>query len=190
MFHPHNMPRSKPMPRRAPRLIVVALASAVACVAVAACGSSTPTKKLNNATIASSIARSILVEHHLGTKVTCPANVAEQQGTNFNCYAKLDVGRYRVPVTQVNSRGDVKWHTTQPITVLNIVRVERAIASSIKKQRKVRAKVRCPKQVLQAAGLKFTCIATTRGGKKVHAGRYPFRVTETDSAGHVTYIAG
>ena len=170
--------------------MAVGLISALACMAVAACGSSSPTKKLDNITIERSIARSILSEHHLSTLVSCPANVAEQQGSKFNCYARLGVGRYRVPVTQVNNRGNVKWHTTQPITLLNIVRVERAIASSIKKQRKVRATVRCPKQVLQAASLKFTCIATTRGGRKVHAGRYPFRVTETDSTGHVTYIAG
>lgn len=189
MLCAYGVNRSRRFTRRTARLIGAALLSAVVCLAVAACGSSAP-KKINRIALERSIARSILVQHHLSTKVSCPANVSELSGGHFSCYALLQVGRYRVPVTQVNGRGDVSWHARQPIVLLNIVRVKKAIETSIVKQRKVRAKVTCPAQVLQAAGLRFTCLATTHGGRKVRAGSYPFRVTETDGAGHVAYIEG
>ena len=182
--------RSERPMRRGTRLIGVGLLCAISSLAVVACGSSTPPKKIDTAAIERSIERSILAEHHLSTKVVCPKNVTEQQGHAFNCYALLHVGRYRVPVTQVDGHGDVKWHTTRSITLLNTARVEHAIATSITQQRKVTATVTCPTQVLQAAGLKFTCVAVTHGGHSVAAGRYPFKVTETDDAGHVTYIEG
>lgn len=173
---------------RGARLAGAAVITVLAGVAIAGCGSSS--HKLNRVALERSIARSILAEHHISTKVLCPANVTEHKGGHFKCYAFLEVGRYTVPVTQVDSHGNVRWHSQQPITLLSTVKVEHAIASSIKKQRKVKAKVSCPAQVLQAAGLRFTCVATTRGSKKVAAGRYPFKVTETNSAGNVTYIEG
>ena len=176
--------------RRVARLTGAGLFGVVVGLTVVACGSSTPPKTIDSVALERSIARSILAEHHLNTKVTCPAKVIQQRGHTFNCYALLEVGRYRVPVTQVNGHGDVKWHTSQPITLLNTPRVEQAIASSINKQRKVTAEVTCPSQVLQAEGVTFTCMAVTQGGQKVPAGRYPFKVTQTDGAGHVTYIEG
>jgi hypothetical protein len=190
MLCAYGRSRSRRCTRRAARRIGAGLAGAVVCVAIAACGSSAPTKKIDTAALERSIAKSILVEHHLSTKVSCPAKVSEQKGANFNCYALLQVGRYRVPVTQVNGHGGVSWHARQPIVLLNIGRVKQAIEASIVKQRKVRAKVRCPGRVLQARGIRFTCVATTHGGTKVHAGSYPFRVTETNGAGRVAYIEG
>jgi Domain of unknown function (DUF4333) len=190
MFCADGLSRPLRPRRRGTRLGVAGVFGVVASLAVVACGSSSPPKTIDSVALERSIARSILAEHHLNTKVTCPANVAQQKGHTFNCYALLQVGRYRVPVTQVNGHGDVRWHTSQPITLLDTPRVEQAIASSINKQRKVTAKVTCPAQVLQAAGVTFTCTAVTQGGAKVPAGRYPFKVTQTDGAGHVTYIEG
>ena len=60
--------------------------------------------------------------------------------------------------------------------------VQRAIERSILQQRRLRASVTCPSQVLQRAGITFTCEAAV-GGR-----RYPFSVTEVDNGGHVHYV--
>lgn len=66
--------------------------------------------------------------------------------------------------------------------ILNTERVERAIEASITAQRGLRAHVTCPSGVHQKKGLVFNCTATTvRGVNNV-------RVTETDGAGHVSYV--
>jgi hypothetical protein len=61
------------------------------------------------------------------------------------------------------------------------VAVERAIATSILKQRHMYALVSCPAGIPQQKGRKFTCEA------KLTVGTYPMYVTETDGNGHVRY---
>jgi hypothetical protein len=69
-----------------------------------------------------------------------------------------------------------------PKVILNTERVERAIEASIKTQRHLTAAVTCPVPIVQKKGNNFTCFATVNGK------RYPFRVTQTDDKGHVTYV--
>jgi hypothetical protein len=66
-------------------------------------------------------------------------------------------------------------------TTLDSVRVERAIADSILRERNLRTTVSCPTRVPQKSGHAFTCQA------RLDVGIYPIAVTETNGAGHVRY---
>jgi Domain of unknown function (DUF4333) len=59
--------------------------------------------------------------------------------------------------------------------------IERAIASSILRQHRLRTTVECPTDVSRRVGATFTCVAD------LDVGSYPVAVTETNSAGHVRY---
>jgi hypothetical protein len=67
-------------------------------------------------------------------------------------------------------------------TVLNTEQVERAIEKSIKEQRHLNSTVTCPVNIEQKKGTDFSCFAMVKGK------RFEFRVTQTDDAGHVTYL--
>jgi hypothetical protein len=163
---------------------LVGLATALlAAMCVSACGSSTPT--LNTARVERAVARSILRERGLRTTVVCPSRVPRKAGHVFTCTARLDVGSYPVTVAETNASGDVRYEDRRPLVVLDIAKVEHAIAASISRQRGLRASVTCPAEVLQQAGIVFDCAATIsgEGGR-----RYPFVVTEVDGDGHVRYV--
>ena len=179
---------AQPAVARTIRVAVTAASAGLACAAIAACGASTLAKTIAVVPLERSIARSVLTQQHVNVKVSCPPGVREKAGGTFSCYALLQVGRYRITVSQVDGRGDLRWHARQPLTLLNTLEVERRIALSIRAQRKVAAKVTCPTQVLQAAGVRFTCTAKTPGSRTVKAGSYPFEVTEVNNSGYVTYI--
>ncbi len=109
----------------------------------------------------------------------------------FQCNAGFDVGSYAVPVTETNGTGHVHWSTRAPVHLLKVKNVSAAIRRSVLTQRGVNSTVSCPARVLQQAGLAFTCKAVVRSGTaKVKAGSYPFKVTQADDAGHVTYVQG
>jgi len=161
------------------RLLVPAL---VAGVAIAACGSSEP--KLDTARVENAVAASILAQRGLHTTVTCPSEVAIKTGASFTCNAKLDVGTYPVTVVITNSKGHVRYENRAPLVALNTEKVEHAIAASIAAQRHLTATVACPPEVLQKAGITFTCTATVSGSSK----RYPFEVTQVGNNGRVKYV--
>jgi hypothetical protein len=71
--------------------------------------------------------------------------------------------------------------STTPL--LDTEHVQAAIAASIKAQRKVAADVTCPRVVPQVKGVLFRCHASSAIGKAT------FVVTQTDAAGHVTYVS-
>jgi hypothetical protein len=98
--------------------------------------------------------------------------------------ARLDVGSYPVAVTETNGRGHVRYEDVHPLIALDIANVESAIAKSIARQRHLRASVTCPAEVLQDAGVVFTCTATVRSTAR----RYAFAVTEANNKGHVRYV--
>jgi hypothetical protein len=152
---------------------------ALAGLSIAGCGSSTPT--LNTAPIAHAIGQSILAQRNITTTVHCPATVPRRAGVEFSCTARLEVGSYPVSVRETNANGRVRYGNAAPLVVLNIKKVERAIAGSILSQRHLRAVVTCPAEVIQQAGVTFTCAATANGA------RYPFAVTETNGHGQVRY---
>lgn len=72
--------------------------------------------------------------------------------------------------------------SSPPKKVLNTEEVERAIERSIKEQRKIDASVTCPVNIEQKKGNDFACFADVNGK------RSEFRVKQTDSDGHVTYV--
>jgi hypothetical protein len=148
-------------------------------VLLAGCGSSSST--LATAPVENAISGSILRLHNIRTTVHCPSNVQRKAGVAFTCAANVEVGSYPIYVTETNSSGRVRFGNTAPLVILNIAKVQRAIESSILSQRHLKSAVVCPAQVLQQAGLTFTCTATVNGKG------YPFAVSETNSAGHVRY---
>lgn len=152
-------------------------------VGLAACGGSSGTK-LDTGRVQAAVAASILAQRGLHTTVTCPSDVPVKTGNTFTCNAKLDVGNYPVTVIITNSKGHVRYENRAPLIALNVKKVEDAIAASIALQRHLAAKVTCPKEVLQKAGVVFTCTAVVKGTSK----RSPFVVTQIDNNGRVRYV--
>jgi hypothetical protein len=78
------------------------------------------------------------------------------------------------------------------IGALDTRRVARSIERTIWVQKRFRARVQCPDDVIQAKGNTFTCWAT--GTVRRRASRVPFRtpfsVRQTDSAGDVSFTSG
>jgi hypothetical protein len=144
------------------------------------CGSSTPT--LSTVTEERAIAASIQTQHHLHATVHCPSKPPRQAGFTFTCTAMFDIGTYPVTVTETNGRGHVRYQDQDPLVTLDIAKVEQSITQSIRSQRRLSATVTCPAEVLQKAGIVFTCTATVSGRG------YPFAVTEVDDHGHVRYV--
>jgi hypothetical protein len=159
------------------RLVAVAALT----MALAGCGS--PAPALDTTAVEHAIASSILAQHRLNAEVDCPSDVERKAGVTFACTAKLDVGTYPVVVTEINNRGGVRYENRSRLAVLDVAKVRRAIGSSILDQRRLHSTVTCPLEVIQQAGVHFTCTATVAGR------RYPVAVTELDSAGHVRYVA-
>jgi hypothetical protein len=164
-------------PRRWPLRLVVSLLLASG---ISACGSST--QMLNIAAVERAVAQSILTERQIYAMVGCPARVPQRAGLVFTCTAALTVGSYPVTVREIDGKGHVRYANSAPLVILNISGVEHAIKRSIHVQRHLDAKVSCPAEVLQKAGIVFTCTATV-GGRG-----YPFTVTEIDGNGHVRYV--
>jgi Domain of unknown function (DUF4333) len=163
--------------------MLAALALAVlTSVGVCACGSGSHLLKV--AEIERAVQRTIATERGLRANVTCPARVPQRRGDVFTCTATLDVGSYPVSVTQTNASGRVRYDSQQPLIALNVAKVERAITTSIARQRGLAANVRCPPEVLQRAGIRFSCVAITAA--RDHP--YPFVVTEVDDSGRVRYV--
>jgi hypothetical protein len=156
-------------------------AAVLATGSLAGCGSSATT--LDSVRVERAIADSILHERNLYATVACPSKVPQQAGHKFTCTAHLDVGTYPIAVTETNGSGHVRYENQRPLVVLDTAHVRRAIRASILHQRRLRSTVRCPAEVLQQAGLSFTCTASVNGRS------YPVTVSELDSAGHVRYVA-
>jgi len=163
----------------ASRLLALALAGGIA---LTACGSSE--SKLDTARVERAVAASILAQRGLRTTVNCPSDVPIKTGYTFTCNANLDVGSYPVTVVVTNSKGHVRYENHAPLIALNTEKVEHAIAASIASQRHLKATVKCPEEVLQKAGVTFTCTAVVKGNPK----QYPFVVTQVDNHGRVKYV--
>lgn len=114
--------------------------------------------------------------------VHCPPKLPREAGLVFTCTAKLTVGSYPVSVNETNGSGHLRYENRAPLVILNSKKVEAAIRQSILRQRYLSATVGCPTEVLQEAGITFTCLATIR------AKSYPFTVTEVDGNGRVRYL--
>lgn len=160
----------------------------LAMTCLAACGSSVASRlsqsTLSVARVERAIASSALDERGVHVAVACPSDVPRKAAYAFTCMARLSAGSYPVTVTETNGQGHVRYEGTKPLVALNIAKVEQAITASVAKQRRLRASVSCPAEVLQQAGLVFDCTATIAG----RPGEYRFAVTETDGRGRVAYV--
>lgn len=164
-----------------PTGLATAAAALLAAICVSGCGSGA--KYLDGEKVERAIATSVLRERGLYTTVACPSKIAQLAGHTFTCSARLTVGSYPVSVTEVGGDGHVRYRDQRPLVVLDIAKVQRAIEASVRDQRRVRATVACPSEVLQQAGVTFRCTAAVD-----HARSYPFVVTEVDGAGHLRYL--
>jgi Domain of unknown function (DUF4333) len=185
--HAHR-PRVCPIEPSCPRppgLATAVVVSILLAASLAGCGKTEPTRKteatLNTVTVERAIASSILAQRHLHARVSCPSETPRKAGLLFTCTASLDVGTYRVSATEINGAGRVRYQNKAPLVVLDIAKVERAIEQSIRSQRHLPSTVTCPAEVIQRAGIAFTCKASV-GGRS-----YPFAVREVDGDGHVRY---
>jgi hypothetical protein len=162
---------------------VLGLAAAIpVALSLVGCGSSAP--RLNTVTVERAIATSIATQRHLHATVRCPPQVQRKAGVTFTCTANLNVGTYPVLVTETNGGGHVRYQNQAPLVVLNMTEVEQGITRSVRSQRGLSSTVTCPAEVLQRAGIAFTCTVTVNGHD------YPFAVTEVDGKGHVRYVEG
>jgi hypothetical protein len=167
--------------RRALRVrALAAVQAAFAAGALGACGSSSPT--LSTEHVQRTIAAAILAQRAIHATVTCPLRVSRTVGTRFACVAHLQVGSYPLAATVTSASGQVRYGSAAPLVIIDIARVRAAIARSVAAQRHLHVTVRCPAEVLQQAGVKFTCAATASGRS------YPFEVVQTDGRGHVRYV--
>lgn len=170
--------------RRPPGLAAVVVTIFLAASFVG-CGKTEPTQKtqatLNTVTVERAIASSILAQRHLHTTVSCPSDTPRKAGLRFTCTASLEVGTYRVSAREINGAGRVRYQNKAPLVVLDIAKAKRAIEQSIRSQRHLPSTVSCPAEVIQRAGIAFTCTATVNGRS------YPFAVSEVDGSGRIRY---
>lgn len=152
-------------------------------IVLGGCGSSSAPSLATDG-IAKAIASTIHEQRGLTVRVSCPRTVPRRAGEVFTCAANLEVGAYPVKVTETSSSGKVRYSNATPLTVLDSVKIERAIEASVTRQRHLRSVATCPPEVLQQAGIVFRCSVTVAGSGQV----YPFRVRETDGAGDVQYL--
>jgi hypothetical protein len=159
-------------------------ATAALCLALCLSACGTSARRLDTAKVQRAIAKSILKEHGLHAKVTCPTAIAQKAGQRFKCMARFDAGVYSVRVTETDASGQVSYHSQQTLIGLDVAKVQRAITASVFSERHLEAKVSCPPEVLQRALVSFKCSAVVRGSGRT----YPFVVSELDNAGRVRYV--
>ncbi len=162
------------------RVLVAAILSATL---LCACGKSTMAD-LSARRIELAVTAAIAQQRGLRTTVTCPSKIPRIAGYAFRCSAQLDAGAYPVVVTETDGDGHVRYENPDPLSTLSVAKVQQAIWMSIFRQRRLRSTVTCPAEVLQQAGVTFTCMAVISG----KGYRYPFAVSEVDSRGHVHYV--
>jgi len=163
-----------------PASLAVAILSATL---VCACGRSSMAN-LSALRIEHAVEGAIAQQRGLQTTVACPSKIPERAGYVFTCSAQLDAGAYPVMVTETDGHGHVRYENPGPLSTLNVAKVQQAIWLSILRQRRLRSTVTCPAEVLQRAGVTFTCTAVISG----KGYRYPFAVHEVDDKGHVQYV--
>jgi hypothetical protein len=174
----NNLRKSKGFPR----LVSIAV-TILPVMLVSACGKSS-VADLSSARIGYAVEGAIAQQRGLRTAVVCPSKIPRRAGYVFTCSAQLDVGAYPVVVTETDGQGHVRYENRDPLNTLNVAKVQQAIWLSTLRQRHLRSTVTCPAEVLQQAGVTFTCTAVISG----KGYRYPFAVREVDGKGHVQYL--
>jgi hypothetical protein len=163
---------------------LASLAAAILSVMfVAACGRSSMAS-VSAIRVEHAVENTIAQQRGLRTTVACPSRIPQRAGYVFTCNAQLDAGAYPVMVAETDDLGHVRYENPGPLSTLNIAKVQQAIWLSIFRQRSLRSTVTCPAEVLQHAGVTFTCTAVING----EGYRYPFAVRELDNTGHVQYV--
>ena len=156
------------------------LAVALCAAALGACGSA---RTLDTASLQKSIVHTIAREHGIDTTVSCPHGIPVEAGRRFSCVARLAAGSYRITAVERDGAGHVRYENSEPLLVLDTLRVEHSIEGSVVSQRHLQATVQCPSPVLRRAGVRFYCTAKVAGSTRPD--RFVARVVAAD--GRVRY---
>ena len=73
---------------------------------------------INGPDIEQQIAQAMQVEQNIGTapEVTCPRREPVRAGLTFDCTARTPTGEQVVHVTEIDSRGEIRWSLSTPPT--------------------------------------------------------------------------
>jgi hypothetical protein len=117
--------------------------------------------------------------------VTCPTEPrALQAGDTFECVATPQAGgKLTITVTQKDAAGNVAWEVTKTEGLLDLDKVEAAVAAGLKAQAQVDATVDCGDRWKAAKpGEVFQCQASVADGRKATV-----KVTTKDTEGNIDW---
>jgi len=160
------------------RLIVPLVALAAAGL-LAGCS-----KSLDGSSIQGQIADGMATQAGGSWTVSCPSDIAIEQGSTFTCDAtNADGTTSTITVTQKDADGNVSW--TSDISALDLDKVRTSIATDLGTQVGGTWTVTCPDKVDIGAGKTFTCQAESDSGQTT-----PITVTQTDTDGNISWTTG
>jgi hypothetical protein len=129
--------------------------------ATVGCGSDT----IDAAEVEAGIEQSLSSATASVSTVSCPNDVAKEEGATFTCDAKLEGGgRAKVKVTQTSKGGDFTYTFKPGTVVLTDDAVEPALEKDLTASGLPDTTVDCPGTIKVKEGEKVTCTATGSGG--------------------------
>lgn len=164
-----------PRPRALLVLLAATLGTAAGC-----------TRDLNISAVIASVTQGVADQVGLQlASVTCPSEPRPLLlNDTFECTGAVKGGgTLTIAVTQTDTTGIITWTVARTEGLLDLAKVEASIASGLKSQARLEAKVSCGGQWRAASkGDTFECHATGPAGDAVAIG-----VTVTDEAGNVSW---
>jgi hypothetical protein len=131
--------------------------------ATVGCGSDT----IDAAEVEAGIEQSLSSATAPVSTVSCPNDVAKEEGATFTCDAKLEGGgKAKVKVTQTSKGGDFTYTFKPGTVVLTDDAVEPALEKDLTASGLPDTTVDCPDTIKVKEGEKVTCTATGSGGRQ------------------------
>jgi hypothetical protein len=132
-------------------------------LATVGCGSDT----IDAAEVEAGIEQSLLSATAPVSTVSCPNDVAKEEGATFTCNAKLEGGgKAKVKVTQTSKGGDFTYAFKPGTVVLTDDAVEPALEKDLTASGLPDTTVDCPDTIKVKEGERVTCTATGTGGRQ------------------------